>query len=341
MAQITLDSLEFTYPGTDQPVIDSLDLHIEQGEAHALLGASGAGKTTLLNLLSGLLNPTGGQIRFDGKDVSQLPGRERQVAQVFQFPVLYDGMTVADNLQFAMRNRKFDRGQIQQRMDQVSAELNITHVLGKRSQELSLFEKQLVAVGKALMPPDVSVVLLDEPLTAVEPRVKWQLRQTLKAAQADLGITMIYVTHDQTEALTFADRVSVLTAQGIEQTGTPEQLYNTPATVFVGHFVGSPGMNFVPANLVSPNNQESDQAGFRPEWAQVTPATQARSLTGQVKRVRMTGDREGQPWGVMTVTTEWGDVAVQGAIDVASGDVVEVQVAHHVLYRNNQLVPAA
>ena len=209
MAKISLDDLSFSYPGAQTETLSKLNLSIANGEAHALLGASGAGKTTLLNILSGLLVPTGGALRFDDLDVSHQQGRERNVAQVFQFPVLYESLSVADNLAFPLKTRKMQPEAIKQRLDYICSELGLNDLRKAKPAGLSLFQKQLVAVGKALVRPDVSMVLLDEPLTAVEPRIKWRLRQTLRRVQADLKVTMIYVTHDQTEALTFADRVSV------------------------------------------------------------------------------------------------------------------------------------
>ncbi|MEM7101287.1 MAG: ABC transporter ATP-binding protein, partial [Pseudomonadota bacterium] len=238
MADIELNNLTFTYPGSTEPVIDNLSLHIPAGESHALLGASGAGKTTLLNLLSGIEHPQSGTVLFDGQDVTQLGGRDRKVAQVFQFPVLYESLNVSANISFPLQNLNLGRQEIVERVRYIAQELNISELLDRSPQSLSLFEKQLVAVAKALVRPDLSVVLLDEPLTAVEPKIKWQLRRALRNVKRDLGVTMIYVTHDQTEALTFADRVSVLTAEGILQTDTPEQIYHNPTHEFVGHFIG-------------------------------------------------------------------------------------------------------
>jgi glycerol transport system ATP-binding protein len=277
------------------------------------LGASGAGKTTLLNLLSGLLAPSGGRVLFGGVDVSAVPGRARSVAQVFQFPVLYESLSVEDNLAFPLRIKKAARAQVEQRLRVVCEELELTALRTAKPRSLSLFEKQLVAVGKALVRPDVSLVLLDEPLTAVEPRVKWRLRQSLRRVQADLGVTMIYVTHDQTEALTFADRVSVLTTEGILQTDTPEVIYRSPNHEFVGHFVGSPGMNFVPAAALDVAGAQ--RLGFRAEWAELD--SRAR-LRGRVTRERVLGTRDGEPFGLVTIDTAHGLVTVRGRLPRAA-----------------------
>ncbi len=314
MARISLEQLAFRYPGAADETIRGLDLDIANGEAHALLGASGAGKTTLLNLLSGLLAPTGGRLMFDGEDRSRASGRDRNVAQVFQFPVLYDSLTVAENLAFPLKVRGASTAAIKQRIDTISAELEIDQLRSRKPASLSLFEKQLVAVGKALVRPDVSMVLLDEPLTAVEPKVKWRLRQTLRKVQADLGVTMVYVTHDQTEALTFADRVSVLADGRILQTGTPDEVYAAPEHEFVGHFVGSPGMNFLPADALGVTNGE--RVGFRPEWARLGDSgATAGTIVGTVSRLRTLGSRDGRPWGIVMLDTDHGELAVRGPID--------------------------
>ena len=177
MAQITLDNIAFRYPGAQQDALTGLSLDIADGEAHALLGASGSGKTTLLNLLSGLISPSAGTLQFDGRDVSRTAARDRDVAQVFQFPVLYESLSVAQNLAFPLETRAIPAARAAERIDYILSELDISGIRDRRSKSLSLFEKQLVAVGKALVREDVSMVLLDEPLTAVEPRIKWRLRQ--------------------------------------------------------------------------------------------------------------------------------------------------------------------
>jgi len=333
MARVTLEDLSFRYPGADEETLSSLSLDIVDGEAHALLGASGAGKTTLLNLLSGLLVPTSGRLLFDGRDVSTLRGRQRNVAQVFQFPVLYESLRVRENLAFPLKMRGQRGAVVHERVGQICEELAISHLLDRRPDTLSLFEKQLVAVGKALVRDDVSMVLLDEPLTAVEPKIKWRLRQVLRKAQEDLGVTMVYVTHDQTEALTFADRVSVLTAGGILQTATPEAVYASPEHEFVGHFVGSPGMNFLPAAALGV--ADAERVGFRPEWATFDASG---PLSGVVSRTRIQGTRDGRPWGLVSLATDYGDLAVRGAVDVAPGTETSLRVHRYVAFRDQQKV---
>ena len=333
MAQLALDHIGFRYPGSSQDALSDLSLDIADGEAHALLGASGSGKTTLLNLLSGLLAPTRGQLRFNGQDVSGVAARLRNVAQVFQFPVLYEPLTVAENLAFPLKMSGLPASKITQRVDYILRELGIVELSEKKPRVLPLFEKQLVAVGKALVREDISLVLLDEPLTAVQPKVKWRLRQTLRKVQKDLQVTMIYVTHDQTEALTFADRVSLLADGRILQTGTPAELYESPEHEFVGHFVGSPGMNFVPAAALSVNAGE--QIGFRPEWAVLDDDG---PLQGVVTRTLTQGTRNGRPYGVVTVATNHGEISVRGVAEAPAGSKTALRVQRFIVFENKQKV---
>lgn len=343
MANIILDELGFAYPGALEPTLLPLSVEIKDGEAFALLGASGAGKTTLLNLLSGLLVPTTGRILFNGVDVSSQSGSERNLAQVFQFPVLYESLTIADNLAFPLRARKavngFSAVDIASRVAKIAGELEIENLLKRKPKTLSLFQKQLVAIGRALMRPDVSVVLLDEPLTAVEPRTKWQLRQSLKRLQEELGVTMIYVTHDQTEALTFADRVAVMADGKILQTASPQEVYEQPAHEFVGFFIGSPGMNFVaidsaipaPMYAASGVDQYAQRIGFRPEWARLEhpPMTHPLSAVhwlGRVTHCQILGTQDGVPVGITTLASEVGELKVRGAINATVGEEIMVVV---------------
>lgn len=350
MAAISLENLSFRYPGASEDTLSNLQLEIADGEAHALLGASGAGKTTLLNILSGLLFPSAGSLRFNDNDVSRQSGRERRVAQVFQFPVLYESLSVAENLAFPLKTRKSDAGLIAERIAYICDELEISDLREHKPAALSLFQKQLVAVGKALVSPDVAMVLLDEPLTAVEPRTKWRLRQTLRRVQEDLKVTMIYVTHDQTEALTFADRVSVLSAGGLLQTDTPERLYAAPAHEFVGHFVGSPGMNFLPGQALGLGDVE--RVGFRPEWGTLsredthtsentlTPAAQG-SIGAEVLRTRIQGAQGGEAFGLITLSTAHGEVTVRGPMagnSLRPGDGLQLQLSRCVCFENQTLV---
>jgi glycerol transport system ATP-binding protein len=221
----------------------------DEGGAHALLGPSGCGKTTLLNIISGLIQPSQGQVLFDGQDVTAMPPRQRNIAQVFQFPVVYDTMTVFDNLAFPLRNRGWKATDIKKRVHEVAEMLELTSDLRKRASSPSVDVKQKISLGRGLVRPDVAAILFDEPLTVIDPHLKWLLRRKLKEIHQQLKLSLIYVTHDQTEALTFADKVVVMTLGEVVQAGTAQELFEAPAHTFVGHFIGNPGMNFLPCTI--------------------------------------------------------------------------------------------
>jgi glycerol transport system ATP-binding protein len=253
MARITLDGIAHAYGGNPRSERDYQlkPLHHvwEQGQAYALLGPSGCGKTTLLNIISGLVIPSEGRLLFDDKDVTHLPTEQRNIAQVFQFPVIYDTMTVAQNLAFPLKNRRVPRALIDERVAEIAKMLDLTRDLSRRARGLTADAKQKISLGRGLVRADVSAVLFDEPLTVIDPALKWELRSKLKAVHRALDLLMIYVTHDQIEALTFADKVVVMNDGKAVQIGTPAELFERPEHVFVGYFIGSPGMNFFPAKV--------------------------------------------------------------------------------------------
>jgi glycerol transport system ATP-binding protein len=249
MARITLDGIAHAYPRSKDYALKPLHHVWEQGMAYALLGPSGCGKTTLLNIISGLVTPSEGHLLFDDRDVTHLPTEQRNIAQVFQFPVIYDTMTVAENLAFPLRNRKVPANHIAARVQEIAAMLELTPDLNRRARGLTADAKQKISLGRGLVREDVSAVLFDEPLTVIDPALKWELRSKLKAVHRALDLLMIYVTHDQTEALTFADRVVVMNDGRAVQIGTPEELFERPEHTFVGYFIGSPGMNLLPARV--------------------------------------------------------------------------------------------
>lgn len=253
MAQIRLDQLAHSYyPHPEKPedyALKAMDYLWDDGRAYALLGPSGCGKTTLLNIISGLLKPSQGRILFDGEDMTARTPEERNIAQVFQFPVIYDTMTVAQNLEFPLVNRGVDRGEINKRVTEMLETLELSAKAGMKAQGLTADEKQKISLGRGLVRYDVNAILFDEPLTVIDPHMKWQLRTKLKELHQRFEHTMIYVTHDQTEALTFADQVVVMYEGEVVQIGTPEELFERPAHTFVGYFIGSPGMNILPCEL--------------------------------------------------------------------------------------------
>ena len=223
MARIELD-LAHSYrsdPRADEDyALLPLKMEFADGGAFALLGPSGCGKTTLLNLVSGLLTPSQGTVRFDGRDVTRASPQERNIAQVFQFPVVYDTMTVAENLAFPLRNRKLPADRIQRRVGQIAEMLELSGQLDERAANLAADAKQKISLGRGLVREDVSAVLFDEPLTVIDPHLKWQLRRKLKQIHQELRLTLIYVTHDQVEALTFAEQVVVMTRGRAVQVGS-------------------------------------------------------------------------------------------------------------------------
>src|SRR6056297_2062750 len=254
MARITLDGLRHSYlsrPRDDVRedwALHEVDIAWQDGGAYALLGPSGCGKTTLLNLISGLMQPSRGRILFDEQDVTRLPPDRRNIAQVFQFPVIYDTMTVAENLAFPLRNRGVAEREVAARVDEIGTMLELDDMMGRRAAGLTADQKQKISLGRGLVRADVSAILFDEPLTVIDPHLKWKLRSKLKELHARVNRTMIYVTHDQIEALTFADQVVVMQDGVIVQVGTPVELFERPRHTFVGHFIGSPGMNLLPAS---------------------------------------------------------------------------------------------
>lgn len=251
MAKITLDNLAHSYlkspRSEDDYALKELNHDWVDGEAYALLGSSGCGKSTLLNIISGLLQPSQGRILFDGKDVTHAPTAERNIAQVFQFPVVYDTMTVRENLAFPLRNRGADASYIKARVNQIAAMIGMEAELGRKARGLTADAKQKISLGRGMVREDVNALLFDEPLTVIDPHMKWELRTQLKSLHHEFGHTMIYVTHDQTEALTFADKVVVMFDGRVVQIGTPQELFERPAHTFVGYFIGSPGMNVMEA----------------------------------------------------------------------------------------------
>ena len=253
MAEIVIDHVRHAYSGDlrdrDGLAIKGIDHHWRDGGAYALLGPSGCGKSTLLNIISGLIRPSAGRILFDGRDVTEVPTEARNIAQVFQFPVLYDTMSVFDNLAFPLRNRGVDRQRIQQRVESVAEMLDLQPVLRKKAAGLSAADKQKISLGRGLAREDVAAILFDEPLTVIDPHIKYALRRKLKLVHQATRRTLIYVTHDQSEAMTFADTVVVMAAGEVAQTGTPRELYERPAHTFVGRFIGSPGINLIPCAL--------------------------------------------------------------------------------------------
>jgi glycerol transport system ATP-binding protein len=326
MARIDLD-LAHAYKA--DPKVDAdyallpLTMSFAEGGAYALLGPSGCGKTTMLNLISGLLQPSRGTVRFDGEDVTRRTPQQRNIAQVFQFPVIYDTMTVAENLAFPLRNRGVAPDRIRQRVGRVAEMLELSGQLEQRASALTADAKQKISLGRGLVREDVSAVLFDEPLTVIDPHLKWQLRRKLKQIHHELKLTLVYVTHDQVEALTFADQVVVMTRGRAVQIGTAKELFERPQHRFVGHFIGSPGMNFLPASLAPKPPAGAVTLGVRPEYVRLAAPGDSGTEAAVVRQVQDIGT-----WWLLTA--QLGDATVRArlAADAAvprAGDTVQLQ----------------
>ncbi|MBC7811997.1 MAG: ABC transporter ATP-binding protein [Burkholderiales bacterium] len=306
MATIELVDIAHAYvPGTY--AVQNINLRWEHGANSALLGPSGCGKTTLLKIISGLERPTKGRILLDGKEINHLTPKERNIAQVFQFPVVYETLSVYDNLAFPLRNRRVPEADVRKRVNEIADLLELSDKLKQGAAALSAAEKQLISLGRGVVRDDLGAVLLDEPLTVIDPQQKWHLRRKLKQMQQRFEITMIYVTHDQHEALTFADQVTVMNVGLALQTGSPKELHDRPQAPFVGYFIGSPGMNIFDAVLEGnqvragafvmpvPDSVGRELAGrrlkigIRPEFVEVLSAPTANALACKVDAVHLTG----------------------------------------------------
>lgn len=337
-----------------------LDMTFEDGGAYALLGPSGCGKTTMLNIMSGLLVPSQGTVLFDGKDVTHASPQQRNIAQVFQFPVVYDTMTVAENLAFPLRNRRLSAQHIHKRVGEIAEMLDMSAQLNQRAAGLSADAKQKISLGRGLVRPDVSAVLFDEPLTVIDPHLKWQLRRKLKQIHHELKLTLIYVTHDQVEALTFAEQVMVMTRGRVVQVGSAADLFERPSHTFVGHFIGSPGMNFLKgqadgngirlAGLPSPLPWPSSfigtatlpagdiTLGIRPEYLQLAAAGQEGAVAVEVMQVQDVGT-------YTLLSARFAQHPLKARLPIGTSAVVGQRVwlqlmgAHTCFYRDEVLLP--
>ena len=350
MAKITLDNLAHSYlpnpKSEDDFALKELNHDWDDGAAYALLGASGCGKSTLLNIISGLLHPSQGRILFDGQDVTHAPTAERNIAQVFQFPVVYDTMSVYDNLAFPLRNRGRDEAYVAERVQEIARMIGMEDTLRKKARGLTADAKQKISLGRGMVRKDVNALLFDEPLTVIDPHMKWELRTQLKKLHHDFGHTMIYVTHDQTEALTFADKVVVMYDGRVVQIGTPEQLFEQPEHTFVGYFIGSPGMNVLPAEVEGTMAKVGSQTiplaggyrpasgkveiGVRPEFARLS---QSEGLPVTIRRIEDVGRHK-----IIRAQFEGHDInIIAGEDDPVSADMnrVSFDPAHVNVYVND------
>jgi glycerol transport system ATP-binding protein len=257
MARIDLENIAHSYdPNAADPVyaLRKFSLTWDDGGRYAILGPSGCGKTTMLNIMSGIVTPSEGCIRFDGEDVTQSKTADRNIAQVFQFPVIYNTMSVGDNLSFPLVCRNVDPAVITRKVQEVAETLSLEHLLERPANSLTADQKQLISLGRGLVRDDVAAVLMDEPLTVIDPDLKFRLRRKLKEINEFYKSTLIYVTHDQNEAMTFAHNIIVMDEGSIVQVGTPQELFERPQTSFVGYFIGAPAMNMYEGTISGKND---------------------------------------------------------------------------------------
>jgi len=303
MAEITLEHLAHAYAPGAPHALKPLHLTWRDGGTYALLGPSGCGKTTMLNIISGLLRPSEGRVLFDGRDVTALDTGRRNIAQVFQVPVIYRSMSVGENLAFPLVCRGAPAHKIKERVETVAERLGLADRLKQPANALTADLKQLVSLGRGLVREDVAAILLDEPLTVIDPQLKFDLRRILKEINAEFRVTMVLVTHDQTEALTFADEIVVMDHGDVVQMGSPTELFERPATEHVGWFIGSPAMNFLPAaraadRILVPGTALAMPApgtlpggeikiGFRPEHARIVAG--GGQIEGRISRIWFEG----------------------------------------------------
>ncbi len=242
MATVTFDQATRIYPGTERPAVDSLDLHIEDGEFLVLVGPSGCGKSTSLRMLAGLEEVNSGRILIGDRDVTDVPPKDRDIAMVFQNYALYPHMTVAENMGFALKIAGVPKADIRKRVEETAKMLDLTEYLDRRPKALSGGQRQRVAMGRAIV-RQPQVFLMDEPLSNLDAKLRVQTRSQVASLTRRLGVTTVYVTHDQTEAMTMGDRIAVLKDGLLQQVGDPRDLYDRPQNVFVAGFIGSPAMN--------------------------------------------------------------------------------------------------
>ena len=285
MAGVSLNGLSKRYPGSESLAVDSVSLEVAHGEFMVLLGPSGCGKSTTLRMIAGLESISAGELAIDGRRVNHVPAKDRDIAMVFQSYALYPHMSVLDNLAFGLRRRGIERAEIERRVREVASTLGLGELLQRKPHALSGGQRQRVALGRAIV-RDPKVFLFDEPLSNLDAALRVGMRGELIKLHHRLGATMIYVTHDQVEAMTMGDRICIMNGGKVAQIGAPLEVYRNPADTFVAAFLGSPPTNLIPARFNSDALQVGDARiplrksaaesvifGIRPEDIRIDGAT--------------------------------------------------------------------
>ena len=309
MATVTFDHATRVYPGADKPAVDQLCLDIADGEFLVLVGPSGCGKSTSLRMLAGLEDVNGGRILIGDKDVTNVPPKNRDIAMVFQNYALYPHMSVRENMGFALKIAGVHKDEINARVEEAAKILDLEPYLDRKPKALSGGQRQRVAMGRAIVRKP-QVFLMDEPLSNLDAKLRVQTRTQIASLQRELGVTTVYVTHDQTEALTMGDRIAVLAGGLLQQVGTPQEMYERPANEFVAGFIGSPAMNLgtftvdgewakigparvrlsaATRNALIPEDDGKIKIGFRPEGLDVVDATLEGTIPVEVDFVEELG----------------------------------------------------
>ena len=342
MATVTYDHASRIYPGTERPAVDQLNLHVEDGEFLVLVGPSGCGKSTSLRMLAGLEDVNAGRILIGDRDVTDVQPKDRDIAMVFQNYALYPHMSVADNMGFALKIAGTPKAEIRSRVEEAAKILDLTEYLDRKPKALSGGQRQRVAMGRAIV-RQPQVFLMDEPLSNLDAKLRVQTRTQIASLQRRLGVTTVYVTHDQTEALTMGDRIAVLKDGLLQQVGTPREMYDSPKNVFVAGFIGSPAMNLgtftvsdgvaqigkarIPLSREAAAGLTADDKGkvtlgFRPEALDIVSETDPAALEVQVNIVEELGS-DAYVYGTLK-----GDLAGADLSSAAAGD-------HEVIVRIN------
>ena len=288
MATVTFDHVTKRYDGT--LAVNDLSLGVNDGEFLVLVGPSGCGKTTALRMIAGLEPITDGRLLIGDRVVNNVAPVQRDIAMVFQSYALYPHMTVFNNLAFGLRNKKVPRKEIDERVKQAADILDLGPLLKRKPKQLSGGQRQRVALGRAIV-REPAAFLMDEPLSNLDAKLRVATRAEILKLQDRLDVTTIYVTHDQVEAMTMGDRIAVMNLGVLQQVGTPEELYENPANVFVAGFIGSPSMNLVPASLVGAGG-EGRIVGFRPEHVDVGGVGDGIQFTARIEVVEYLGDEQ-------------------------------------------------